>query len=65
MKGLRDKQNLLKRVFYESKDHLIVKMEDEEISFGSAKEIFDKIVESLNEYFVVCNDLIAQWKVYR
>lgn len=65
MKGLRDKKNLLKRVFYESKDHLIVKMEDEEISFGSAKEIFDKIVESLNEYFVVCNDLIAQWKVYR
>ena len=64
MKGLRDKKNL-KRVFYESKDHLIVKMEDEEISFGSAKEIFDKIVESLNEYFVVCNDLIAQWKVYR
>ena len=65
MKGLRDKKNALKRIIYGERDHLIAKMEDEEVDKDTAKELFGKLIENANEYFRVCNDLQVQWSVFK
>jgi len=53
MKGFRDKKNSLKRIFYETNDYMITKMEDSEIETSATEEAFTKLIEHSNEYAMI------------